>query len=106
MQSDIDNNRLIRNVFLRPKMFSADIETLRDLLMFVQGVSCGLDPPHGALSLLEFGTFLKQRLSVDSKLPWTLVLLESFGNVAAIDVCEDLARLFQEWRESLPSHAD
>src|SRR5438045_205088 len=98
----IEDQKLVHNILSRPKMFSSDIETLRDLLIFVQGVSCGRRPPHGTEDLSTFGEFLNRKLGKPIKSRWLETLLSAFGDrTSAVDICETVAQLYDEWwRES------
>jgi hypothetical protein len=88
---------LVKNVLYRPKMFSNDIETHRDLLMFLQGVCCGLRPHSGAIDLAPFGEFVNQKLGKPAATPWVTGLLETYGNPPAVEICEVLAQLYQDY---------
>jgi hypothetical protein len=97
----MNNHDLIHGILNRPRMYSSDIETPRDLLMFLQGVYCGLRPPHGARNLARFGQVVNQRLGKPAATPWVTGFLETYGNPSAVEICGVLAQLYQDYLHSL-----
>ena len=90
----------IEDVLLRPRMFCPDVETLRDLLVFVQGVCCGQRPPHGAGCTGDFTTYVNQRFNQLQNTAWTTTLLNEFSNRPLSEACEAIVRVLRDWRKS------
>ncbi len=89
---------LIDDVCRRPHMFYANAESLRDVVALIDGISCGMNPPHGCLRLSEFvsGVF-----HLSDSLPWTTVVLAELGNLPFYDGGEALAKLFRDFRSTV-----
>lgn len=91
------NDELIYTILRRPRMYLPHIKRVRELLIFIAGVKCGLYPPLGAHWLVVFDRFLNRRLATDSssiQKPFTLCDLaqEPIGVL-----CERIAELYKEW---------
>lgn len=92
---------LIDNVCQRPRMHYPEAESLRDVVAFLSGISCGLNPPHGGL--VGFTEFVQATFPSRRDVPWTTVVLEEFAHLPFYDACETLAKLFRDFRASLNS---
>lgn len=91
---------LINNVCQRPHMFYANAESLRDVVAFIDGISCGLCPPHGCLRISEF---VSDVFRLPENAPWTTVVLAQFGDLPFYEGCEALAKLFRDFRLAMES---
>lgn len=101
MQEQIINDEtleLLEHVCLRPRMFYREMHCFRDLLAFINGISCGIHPPHGCLCIHEF---VRNRFQTSRDVPWTTVVLNEFGDLPFHDACEALAQLFRDFRATL-----
>jgi hypothetical protein len=78
-------------------MFSR-AENLRELIIFVEGVAVGRNPPRG-LGLLEgFDEFVQARFGSSSTIPWGSVVIEEYGDMDYFDGCQAVLELMKEWR--------
>jgi hypothetical protein len=96
----MDTNDLIYGVLMRPRMHLPHIWTVRDLLMFVAGVNCGLHPPHGGNMLPSFEHYLKERLPSTTSRPEEPFTLSALAQKPVEELCERIAELYKEWLAS------
>jgi hypothetical protein len=97
--SDEETFELINNVCRRPRMYYYNAESLRDVVAFISGISCGLNPPHGGLA--GVAEFIYQTFPARRDIPWTAVILNEFAHLPFYDACESLGKLFRDFRASL-----
>jgi hypothetical protein len=104
--NDDDKAKFLNGVFRRPKMHSSDIESVRDLLMFVQGVCCGLRPPHGAHELAAFREFLRQNLTTCIPGVSGTEDFARFEQAKIVGFCDEIAEAYRAWRARVRSRVD
>ncbi len=95
----MSHTELIDAVFARPRMYCTRIETFHDVLVFAQGVCCGLRPPHGSDTLLGFGDFLLKRFPDAQAQAWTEILDTHFGHMSVDEACDAVRELIREWHQ-------
>ena len=91
---------LIESVYLRPRMFFADVRSLRELTVFVLGVCCGCSPPHGSGSAPGFAEFVATRFRCPAGEHWAISLEKEFGHLKLFPACKAIGKVFDDWRQS------
>jgi hypothetical protein len=91
-----ETTELIELVLRRPRMF-CDAQTLRELLLFIQGICTGREPPHGGCPS-GFDEYVPARFDRPSGASWSAVLQREFGDRPFIEACQAIADLVHEWR--------
>lgn len=90
------NQELICSIFMRPRMFCADVATFRDVLLLAQGACHGLRPPHGSEALPGFSEFLAHKFG-EATVPWPQRLQSRFGHLSLQQACEATCELLAAW---------
>jgi hypothetical protein len=90
---------LIEHVCKRPRAYYADANSFRELLAFINGISCGMHPPHGCFGIVA--DYVWERFQSPTNVPWTTVVLDEFGDLPYRDAREALAKLFRDYRATL-----
>jgi len=81
-------------------MFCAEIDTLRDAVLFAEGVCHGLRPPHGACTLPGFNEYLAHRFGNQEPRPWSRILLEQFGDLPLHEGCNVVHAILLDWKST------
>jgi hypothetical protein len=92
-----DADELVYHILMRPRMHLPHIRTVRDLLIFVAGVNCGLHPPYAGHMLISFEQFLKKRLGSATSDPQQPFTLGALAQKLVGELCERIAELYKEW---------
>lgn len=87
---------LIESVLARPRMYCAEVASVRELLMIVQGIDIARCPPVG-ICLADFVSFACKRLRPTATSHSIEMLAEAYANKPFIDASRDLFALFREW---------
>jgi len=90
---------LIELIFLRPRMFFGEVETLRDLISFVRGVCTGCKPPHGACAG-DIAEYVNRRFQRPHNEHWTTTLLRQFEHLELLEACAAIGQVFRDWKQS------
>jgi hypothetical protein len=96
-----DDFELARRILLRPRMYSSEATTLRDVLALMHGVAVGRYPPHGNGFLPGFSAFVMNRLRATER-DYHKELLIAFGEWPLDKACSAVLALLEEWK-ALPT---
>ena len=97
-------DQLIHSILMRPRAHLPHIRTVRDLLIFVAGVNCGVHPPHAGHMLINFEQFLNKRLGSTNSDPQQPFTLGALAQEPVGELCERIAELYKEWVVSGACH--
>ena len=92
----------LESLFLRPRMYLANVDNLRDLLIFVEGVCRGLAPPggHSFQGEGEFADHVNKRFHQSPGAAWTTTLLNAFSDRPFFEACGAIAEVIRDWKAS------
>ena len=94
------NLELIASIFARPRIYCDGVTTFQDVIMFVQGVCCGLKPPHASGTIPGLTEYLSSEFNVSPDQPWTRILLSQFGHLPLFDACDSVGKILGNWRQN------
>jgi hypothetical protein len=96
---DVDLDDRIESVLLRPRMYCSEIQTCRDLLLFIEGIIAGRHLPTLGQGC-TFYEFISQRLGKSVRATGLLV---EFGDKPLFQACEELFTALREWKAAAQS---
>ena len=96
MDRNIDD--LFEMVLHRPGLFIPEVQTLRDVLIYIEGAIIGRNwPALGVQEMCSFCEFTNQRRAREDN--WQMTpLLSEFGDMPIFQACEALAKALREWK--------
>jgi hypothetical protein len=99
VQSEFD---LVSNILRRPRMYCS-AETLRELLLFIEGVCCGCRPPHGSGVLDDFPRYIATRFNQTEGSNFAVILEEQYRDLPFLQASDAIHSLLKEWQSSQES---